>query len=159
MEVSGAGREVLKRLWNKYGDPGDVAFEAKAGSVSVSGIQVDELNSFSIIVKSPNSHRSHAPNSADAVLAIAQNRLYQRKRSSQSKGRNREKVTRSNKGRGSPISRPHARSAYSDRSREAGELQFQSKAPVCIVPDRLDRICTDAVIVIGEGICPDSAIY
>jgi DNA ligase-1 len=29
MEVSGAGRDVLKRLWNKYGDPGDVAFEAK----------------------------------------------------------------------------------------------------------------------------------
>jgi DNA ligase-1 len=32
MEVSGAGRDVLKRLWNKYGDPGDVAFEAKVSS-------------------------------------------------------------------------------------------------------------------------------
>ena len=34
MEVSGAGRDVLKRLWNKYGDPGDVAFEAKVDAVS-----------------------------------------------------------------------------------------------------------------------------
>jgi DNA ligase-1 len=31
-DVSGAGRDVLKRLWDKWGDPGDVAFEAKVRS-------------------------------------------------------------------------------------------------------------------------------
>lgn len=28
-EVSGVNREGLKRLWDRHGDPGDVAFEAK----------------------------------------------------------------------------------------------------------------------------------
>lgn len=28
-EVSGVSREAMKRLWDKWGDPGDVAFEAK----------------------------------------------------------------------------------------------------------------------------------
>lgn len=30
MEVSGINRETLKRFWDKWGDPGDVAFEAKS---------------------------------------------------------------------------------------------------------------------------------
>lgn len=36
-EVSGVGRDVLKRLWDKYGDPGDVAFEAKVSIWSEQG--------------------------------------------------------------------------------------------------------------------------
>lgn len=36
-EVSGVGRDVLKRLWDRYGDPGDVAFEAKVSIRSERG--------------------------------------------------------------------------------------------------------------------------
>jgi hypothetical protein len=31
-EVSGVNREGLKRLWDRFGDPGDVAYEAKVRS-------------------------------------------------------------------------------------------------------------------------------
>lgn len=31
-EFSGVGRDVLKRLWDKYGNPGDVALEAKVST-------------------------------------------------------------------------------------------------------------------------------
>lgn len=80
VEVSGASRETLKRLWDKWGDPGDVAFEAK-----VSRSIEDVADRFSLIkpkslstVECENACRPRSPRCPHSLRPSPQNRKDER---------------------------------------------------------------------------------